>query len=101
MVRHTITIAGAALALCATSPATAQDYTGNVDPSEWSRPTVMDTTLDAQVRGTTGRSSARTGNGLSAEAYATCANKHKLKGRYGSRNGQVTQLYRLCARAGM
>lgn len=72
--------------------ATAQDYTGNVDPSAWSGPMVMHGAIDAQAR----RNRARHARSATRLQKSACARKARFRAELGGGNPQVARLYRLC-----
>lgn len=84
-------------ALLLASAGAAQDYTGNVDPSAYSLPTVMHSAINARAKSRAGaprRTSSR-------EAAAICANDlPKAVARYGSTDRRVARLARLCRQSG-
>lgn len=73
-----------------TTPAYAQDYTGNVNPSAWVGPTVMHGAINAQAR----RNGSRSGG--TSQQVAACAQKSRFRAEYGAENPKVQRLYRLC-----
>jgi hypothetical protein len=90
-----IAIAIAAV-LFAGAGAAAQDYTGNVDPSAYSLPTVMHSAIDARAK-----SDRRRVRPTSAQkAAAACANLPRTRAILGAGNWRVLRLARLCRQAG-
>ena len=90
MMRALVLIAGLTIAV----PVHAQDYTGNVNPSAWVGPTVMQGAINAQARrnGTRARPSAQ---------VRACSGKAAFRRQYGAGNAKVQRLYSLCRRAGL
>jgi hypothetical protein len=87
-------------ALLLASAAAAQEYTGNVDPSAYSLPTVMHSAIDARARSAARRSTAP--RRLSTrDSAATCANLPKARARLGARDWRVMRLANLCREAGL
>jgi hypothetical protein len=72
--------------------AAAQDYTGNVDPSAYSLPTVMTSAIDAEAKSRKQK--------LSPKAAAVCADLPKTRARLGARDARVREIDRLCRQAG-
>ena len=91
----TTVLACAALVL-SVEPVGAQDYTGNVDPSAYSRPLVMQSAIDA--RATRGRSGHVA---VTLRQKAACANKAQFRAQYGPGDAKVRKLYRLCRAVGL
>jgi hypothetical protein len=76
--------------------AAAQDYTGNVDPSAYSLPTVMHSAINARAKH---RAPARRQQ-LSAKARATCTRLPQTRARLGASDPRVLEIARLCRKAG-
>ena len=85
-----------AAAVAVTGTAENQDYTGNVDPSAYSLPTVMHSAINARAA----RDKRATNRSSSREAAATCANLPKARARFGAHDWRVMRLERLCREAG-
>ena len=84
------------VALMLAGGAAAQDATGNVDPSAYSLPTVMQSAINAQAK--SGRKGARPA--LSPRARQVCADLPKTRARLGPGDGRVREISRLCREAG-
>lgn len=83
-------------ALLLMSAGAAQDYTGNVDPSAYSRPMVMDSAINARARRRTGVPRQK----LSPKAEAVCARLPQTRARLGVDDARVREIARLCRQAG-
>ena len=73
------------------SAAWAQDYTGNVNPSTYSGPMVMQGAINAQARRHGGG-----GGGATQRQVSACAQKEQFRAAYGAGNAKVQRLYSLC-----
>ena len=71
------------------SVAGAQDYTGNVNPSTYSGPMVMQGAINAQAR-------RHGGGGATRSQVGACARKERFRAAYGADNAKVQRLYSLC-----
>ena len=75
------------------TPAVAQDYTGNVNPSAWSAPMVMHGAIKAQAR----RNAAhRSDRGVTRAQANACSQKARFRSEHGEDHPQVQRLYSLC-----
>lgn len=97
--RRSILVASVtAASLLTSSLARAQDYTGNVNPSAYSGPMVMQGAINAQARRDSARRSHR---GVTRAQTNGCAQKARFRSRYGADNPKVQRLYALCHAIGL
>lgn len=91
-------VLGALFVVLLATPAVAQDYTGNVNPSAWSGPMVMHGAINAQARRDAARRSER---GITRAQASACARKAQFRSEYGEDHAKVRQLYSLCRGVGL
>ncbi|QAY78460.1 hypothetical protein [Sphingosinicella sp. BN140058] len=89
--RNSLMLSSAAALM--TSAAGAQDYTGNVDPSAYSLPTVMHSAIDARAKTRKQK--------VSPKAAAVCADLPKTRARLGAADPRVREIDRRCRQAGL
>jgi hypothetical protein len=80
------------------APAAAQDVLGPVNPVDYMPAITMGAAAEASAR-SSGRE-ARSRRGSDANTRRTCAKLPTYRAHYGRSNRQVTQLTRLCRKAG-